>query len=120
MKLMHTDWQGVGQIIIKDDDTVARSIWENDAPSAYQDLPDATLIKDGDNILQIMDGDTVLGNLTGGGQEWNAEVTYYPGDTVTFNDVEYEALSDVAKGIAPDDVFDGDTGGWKPYGEGED
>ena len=50
--------------------------------------------------------------------EWQQSATYKEGDQVLRGGKLYQAMPDVAKGIAPDDVFDADanTGGWKPVG----
>ena len=47
---------------------------------------------------------------------WHAEISYNPNDVCTHNGTVYKALSDVAVGQEPDDVFDADagTGGWMP------
>ena len=47
---------------------------------------------------------------------WHAEIKYSPNDVCTHNGTVYRALSDVAVGQKPDDVFDADagTGGWMP------
>jgi hypothetical protein len=50
--------------------------------------------------------------------EWKAGTDYRPGDRVIHNNVRYQALDDVQRGIAPDDQFDLDAdppvGGWMP------
>ena len=47
---------------------------------------------------------------------WDHDHDYQPGDWVRYHGKNYEAMSDVSEGYAPDDIYDldADTGGWKP------
>jgi hypothetical protein len=116
---MHTDWRGVGQVTVDDDNTVRLSKWTTEnAPGVASVLNNAQVIEVDGTILQIMQDDALLVSFAGNGEGWHPEINYAAGDTVMYEAREWIALPDVGHS-PPDDVYaaDGSSGGWMPQDE---